>query len=86
MPEPIRASIAVRAPIDEALRRWSDHAAALRPRQVDFEALASCESRVTLEAEPSYHAADLVQRELERQLAAFKHRIESAPRADPGWW
>ena len=48
--EPIRASIAIRVSIDEALRRWSDHAAPVRPRQVDFESVAPAASRVTVDA------------------------------------
>ena len=76
--KPIRASIAVRASIDEALRRWSDHAAPLRLRQVDFESLAHSESRVTVEADDSSLGAALVRRALERQLAAFKCLIEGS--------
>ena len=73
--EPIRASIEVRASIDEALRRWSDPAP-VRPRQVDFESVAPAASRVTVEAYDSSLEAGVVQRDLARHLAAFKRRIE----------
>jgi len=84
--EPIRASIAIRASIEEALRRWSDHAAQVRPRQVDFESLARGESRVTVEASESSLEADVLRRALERDLSAFKRLLEgraSAPGAGP---
>jgi hypothetical protein len=58
--EPIRTSIAIRASIEEALRRWSDHAAPVRPRQVDFESLARGESLVTLAASDSSLEADVL--------------------------
>jgi len=74
--EPVRASIEVRASVAEALRHWSDHATPVRPRQVDFESVASTESRVTVEASDSSLAADLVQRQLQRHLAAFKRLLE----------
>jgi hypothetical protein len=73
--ESIRASIEVRASIDEALRRWSECALALCPRQVDFEPVASTGSRVTVEA-PAWLDGDAVQRELERHLRAFKRSLE----------
>ena len=82
--EPIRASIAVRASIEEALRRWSDHAAPVRPRQVDFEPLALGESRVTVEASESSLEADVLRRALERHLSAFKRLIEGRPSARLG--
>lgn len=73
--EPIRASIEVRASIVEALRRWSDLATPVRPRQVDFESVASTESRVTVEAY-AFLDADVVQRQLDRHLSSFKRLIE----------
>ena len=74
--EPIRASIEVRASIDEALRRWSDPCS-VRPRQVEFESVAPAESRVTVEAYDSWLDAGVVQRELERHLSAFKGLVEA---------
>jgi hypothetical protein len=73
--EPIRASIEVRASIVEALRRWSDLATPVRPRQVDFESVASTESRVTVEAY-AFLDADVVRRQLDRHLSSFKRLIE----------
>ena len=82
--EPIRASIAIRASVEEALRRWSDHAAPVRPRQVDFESLPLGESRVTVEASESSLEADVLRRALERHLSAFKRLIEGRPSAPLG--
>ena len=72
--EPARASIEVRASIAEALRHWSDPA--VRSRQVDFEVIARRGSRVTVEASDPSLDADLVQRQLQRHLAAFKRLLE----------
>jgi hypothetical protein len=81
--ESIRASIEVRASIDEALRRWSECALALSPRQVDFESVASTGSRVTVEAY-AWLDSGAVQRELERQLRAFKRSLEQGPDVGAG--
>ena len=76
--EPICASIAIRASIDEALRRWSDYSAPVRPCHVAFESVDRSVSRVTVEAYDSSLAADVVLREIERHLSTFKHLIEGS--------
>jgi hypothetical protein len=80
----VRASIEVQAPVDEALRRWSEFSALAqrsafarrRTRhvwQLDFERTAPGRSRVTLQLEQRRGGvgSDTLHRVVEDQLAAF---------------
>jgi hypothetical protein len=74
--DPIRASIAIRACIEEALERWSEDKAPGRAHQADFESLDSDESRITVEAWDASLEEETLRRALHRHLLAFKRRLE----------
>ena len=88
-PGVVRASIEIRAPIDEALRRWSQFSA-LKQRsafarrrsrlvwQLDVERAAAARSRVTLQLaqREGGAGADALRRAVEDHLVAFKGFVD----------